>query len=272
MKYYLVNKLSNNGIKRELPEGCKEIDATAIDYPGFFNSLKPEDEVVLVGGDGTLNHLVNYVDCEKIKNNIYLLGNGTGNDFLNDINETIDNEILINKYLVNLPVVHVKGRDVKYLNNMSFGLDGYCCEEADRIKAKTPNKKINYTTIAIKGLLFKFKPKHAWVNVDGKEYEFDNVWLAPSMHGRYVGGGMIMAPNQDRFSDELSLVIYSSKSKIKSLILFPSIFKGEHVKNTKVVTILTGKKIHVKFDAPCAVQIDGDTVLDVTEYTAEAAN
>lgn len=269
MKYYINNPLSNNGIKVKLPEGSKIINATTINYQEFFDGLKPEDEVVFVGGDGTLNYLVNCVDCDKIKNNVYLYANGTGNDFLNDIGGNAGEEILINKYLVNLPVVHVNGKDIKYLNNMSFGLDGYCCEEADRIKAKKPNKKINYSGIAIKGLLFKFEPKHAWVNVDDKEYEFDNVWLAPSMHGKYVGGGMMMAPSQDRFSDTLTLVIYSSKSKLKSLMLFPSIFKGEHVKNTEVVKIFTGKKISVRFDKPCAVQIDGDTILNVTEYTAE---
>jgi len=268
MKYYLYNPLANNGIKKEVP-GCELLDATKINYQEFFDGLKPEDEVVLIGGDGTLNHMVNYYDCEKLKNNVYLLGNGTGNDFLNDIGETTDKEILINKYLVNLPVTHVKGRDVKYINNMSFGLDGYCCEEADRIKAKSPGKAINYASIAIKGLLFKFKSKHASIDVDDKHYEFDNVWLAPTMHGRYVGGGMIMAPDQDRFSDELTLVVYNSKSKIKSLILFPSIFKGEHVKNTEIVKVFKGKKIHVKFDSPCAVQIDGDTVLDVLEYSTE---
>ena len=152
MKYYLYNKLANNGIKLDLPNGAEPIDCVGVDYEKFFNDLKPEDEVVLVGGDGTLNHLVNYVDCSKIKNNIYLLANGTGNDFMNDIEEPLDKEALINKYLVDLPVVKVKGREYKYLNNMSFGLDGYCCEEADIIKEKRPNKKINYALIAIKGL------------------------------------------------------------------------------------------------------------------------
>ena len=118
-------------------------------------------------------------------------------------------------------------------------------------------------------MLFDFTPKHAWIEVDGKTYEFDNVWLAPSMNGRYVGGGMMMAPSQDRMGDTLSLVVYSCKSKLKSLILFPSIFKGEHVSHTDVVTIVKGHKIHVKYDKPCAVQIDGDTVLDVIEYWAE---
>lgn len=269
MKYYLYNKLANNGIKPVIKEGIKTIDCVGLDYEKFFSELNPEDEVVFIGGDGTLNRLVNAIDCSKIKNNIYLLPNGTGNDFMNDIGGKIDEEILINKYLVDLPVVHVKGRDIKFLNNMSFGLDGYCCEMADIIKEKKPNKKINYALIAIKGLLFDYKPKHAYIEVDGKTYEFDNVWLAPSMNGRYVGGGMMMSPSQDRNANSLSLVIYSCKSKLKSLILFPSIFTGEHVKNTDVVKIFEGHKIYVRYDKPSAVQIDGDTILDVIEYTAE---
>lgn len=268
MKYYFYNKLANNGIKPHLPEGATVIEAVGTDYKKFFDNLKKEDEVVFVGGDGTINHLINELDGYRIKNNIYLLGNGTGNDFINDINETIDKEIPLNKYLDHLPVVKVKDIERKFINNMGLGIDGYCCEEADRIKAKSPNKKINYTTIAIKGLLYKFKPKHVKIEVDGKTYEYDNVWLTPTMKGRYYGGGMMVAPGQDRFKDQLTVVVYTCKSKLKSLIAFPSIFKGEHVKYTDMVKIITGKKVHVVFDSPCAAQIDGDTVLNVTEYWA----
>jgi len=268
MKYYLYNPLSNNGIPANVP-GAELIDATKTDYPAFFAGLKEEDEVVLIGGDGTINYLVNHIDPARIKNNVYLFGSGTGNDFLNDINEKTGKEILLNPYLVNLPTVWVKGKDYKFINNMSFGIDGYVCEEADRIKAKTPNKKINYTTIAVKGLLFKFKPRHVWLNVDGKDYEFDNVWLAPTMHGRYVGGGMMIAPAQDRMSDSLTVIIYSCRSRLKSLKIFPLIFEGKHVEHKDVVSVFTGRKVHVRFSHPCAAQIDGETILNVTEYTAE---
>ena len=51
---------------------------------------------------------------------------------------------------------------------------------------------------------------------------------------------------------------------------FPSIFKGEHV-NKKMVDIIVGKEINVKFDRPVALQIDGETVLNVSEYTVRSA-
>ena len=269
MKYYLYNPLSNNGILPDLKDGKEWIDATKTDYGKFFRDLKAEDQVVLVGGDGTINHLVNHVDCASLKNNVYLLANGTGNDFLHDIEGKEGEEILLNPYLKDLPTVTVNGISRKFINGMGYGIDGYCCETADRIKEKSPNEKINYTAIAIKGLLFHFKPCHATIEVDGKTYEFDHVWLAPTMKGRFYGGGMMVAPAQDRNSDVLTVVVYMTRSKLKALMAFPSIFEGKHVEKTDIVKVLTGKKIRVRYSRPCAAQIDGDTVLNVSEYSAE---
>lgn len=52
-------------------------------------------------------------------------------------------------------------------------------------------------------------------------------------------------------------------------MIFPSIFSGEHVKNEKYVTMLSGKEITVKFSEPRPLQVDGETILGVTGYTAK---
>ena len=92
------------------------------------------------------------------------------------------------------------------------------------------------------------------------------------MNGRYFGGGMMVTPSQDRLNEErnLSLVVVTSKSRFKLLTIFPKIFKGGHVKHTDVFHLFTGKDIKVEFDMPIALQIDGETVLGVTEYTAKS--
>lgn len=268
MKYYLYNSKANNGIKPNVPAGTELVDAVGIDYPAYLAGLNADDEVVLVGGDGTVNYFINAVKGVEIKNNIYLFGCGTGNDFLADIGKAPEQEVLLNPYLEKLPTVYVNGLEKLFINNMGFGIDGYCCEVADKIKETNPQEKINYSGIAIKGLLFHFKPCHAEVTVDGTKYEFDNVWIAPTMKGKYYGGGMDMAPDQDRFSNKLTVVVYHCKSKIKALMAFPSIFKGEHLAKTDIVKVFTGNEINVKFSRPCAAQIDGETVLNVSEYTA----
>ena len=90
------------------------------------------------------------------------------------------------------------------------------------------------------------------------------------MKGRYYGGGMIATPAQNRNhpDHELSIMVFHGSGKLQTLMIFPSIFKGEHIKKEKHVTIHTGHDITVTFDRPTALQIDGETILGVTEYRA----
>ena len=247
-------------------------DICATTYGDIFAEAAPEDKIVICGGDGTLNHFVNDTAEISFLNSIFYFATGTGNDFLRDI-EAVQDEapVCIDKYIKNLPTVTVKCEKHRFLNNMGFGIDGYCCEVGDNMRAQN-KEKISYTAIAIKGLLFHYKPTKATVIVDGKEYNYKKVWIAPTMKGRFYGGGMMPTPAQDRLGEEgnVSLMMFHGTGKLSTLMIFPSLFKGEHIKHTKHVAIHTGKKITVRFDSPRAAQIDGETVTGVTEYTVEA--
>lgn len=233
----------------------------------------PEDAgIILAGGDGTVNRFINALDGEVPEREVLYFATGTGNDFMNDIGvQCGDAPFSLNKYIADLPVVHVNGMKKFFLNGIGYGIDGYCCEVGDQIRA-TSDKPVNYTTIAIKGLLYGYHRTSATVTVDGETHDFKHVWLAPTMNGRYIGGGMMIAPQQDRLNEDgsVSLMVMCCKSKLRTLLLFPSIFTGEHVKVTNVVSIYKGHDIHVKFDRPTALQIDGETVLGVTEYSVTA--
>lgn len=250
------------------------VDITGIkNFEEFFSIYEKNQKFLIVGGDGTLNHFVNDCKEELIPDEIYYYPAGTGNDFWHDIGKKMDDmPENIKKYLVNLPTITIDGKVSKFINGVGYGIDGYCCEEADRIKATGSTKEINYTGIAIKGLLFKFKPANAVVTIDGERHEFKKVWLAPMMNGRCYGGGMMPTPSQDRLNSEhtLSLLVWSGSGKISTLMNFPNIFKGEHLKKAKMCKVFTGKEIVVEFDKPIAAQIDGETVLNVTKCVAKA--
>lgn len=250
------------------------IDITTVnDLNGFFGSLPEDTKAIVAGGDGTLNRFINSVDEEVIrKNDIYYFAIGTGNDFLFDIGGNKgDAPILLNKYIVDLPTVEIDGKESKFMNGVGYGIDGYCCEEGDRLRAVSDGP-INYTSIAIKGLLFKFKPAAATVTVDGVTKTYKKCWLAPMMNGRCYGGGMIAAPGQDRLNKErtLTLLVWHDSGKLNTLMHFPKIFKGEHVKYTKMCDVITGYDITVEFSEPIAAQIDGETVLGVTKCHAKS--
>ena len=277
MIYILYNELANNGhgkepadsLKATLEKESELVNLVGLDIREFATKLTQEDTLILNGGDGTLNRFVNDTIGIDFPCDILLHSAGTGNDFLRDIKENYDQAETpsIKKYIQKLPTVSVNGKDYKFLNGVGFGVDGVCCEMADDMKA-AGKKKIDYTALSIKLVLFKFNPPRAWITVDGETVEYKKAWIASAMYGRYYGGGMKAAPEQDRLSDSLTSVTFHSLGRIRTLMGFPKIFKGEHVNNTKLVTVRTGKEITVKFDKPAALQIDGETVRGVTEYTA----
>lgn len=282
MKYYcLFNPMAGNEKSAEkikkLPEFFPDADVVRYDvtktpYAEIFPLLEKDDKIILCGGDGTLNRFVNSVDVLP-ENDVYLFATGTGNDFLTDVGGDKDKPVLINDYICDLPIVTVNGKDYKFVNGIGYGIDGYCCEVGDAMKA-AGKTDINYAGIAIKGLLFKYKPRNAVVTVDGVTKTYKKVWLSPTMQGRYYGGGMIPTPNQGRLSERgnVSTMVYYGVGKLKALMVFPSIFKGEHVKHTKMINVLEGDVVTVKFDVPTALQIDGETILGVTEYTVTSRN
>ena len=278
MNYVIFNKLSNNK-KGELTANAliekigesKKISALGLNFTEFLSGLADSDKVYLVGGDGTLNYFINDVYGVDIKPSVYFCPAGSGNDFVNDVKDDLNGGVIdLKKYIKDLPTVYVNGMEKKFINGIGYGLDGVCCEVGDLQRAKS-DKPVNYTSIAIKLCLYAYKPRNATVIVDGKEYYFKKVWIAPTMKGRYYGGGMKVAPRQNRFAEDkkVTFVAVFGGSRLKILTTFPKIFSGEH-EGKSIVTMLEGKEITVKFDKPCALQVDGETVLKVSEYTVKA--
>ena len=276
--YVIYNPLAGNGqaeadaqlLQFVLKEDLEYYDMTRItNYEAFIGGMEREDYLVIVGGDGTLNRFVNDTNGVEISQEILYFPTGTGNDFAKDMGMA-ENPQPVTEHLKNLPSVEVNGKCYRFINGVGFGIDGYCCQVGDELR-KIPGKKVNYTGIAIKGLLFHFAPRNATVTVDGKEYTYKKVWIAPTMHGKFYGGGMIPTPRQDRNCGQLSVMLFHGAGRIRTLCVFPSIFKGEHVKHTNMVAVHTGKEITVEFDQPTPLQIDGETILGVTKYTAYAA-
>jgi diacylglycerol kinase family enzyme len=238
----------------------------------FLLSLDKNDEIIVTGGDGTIHNFINNVYDLNLKNKMYYVKSGSGNDFYRDNAEYADDlgRIELSRFIKNLPLVKVNGIERRFINGIGYGLDGVACAIGEQMRMNT-TKPINYTSIAVKQLLGKYKLRHATVTVDGVTNEYDNVWVCPTMKGKHYGGGMKVAPNQDRFDPEnkVTVVTFHKKGRIATLLSFTNFSKGNHEKLTKNIASVVGKKIEVKFDKPCALQIDGEVVENVTSYVVE---
>ncbi len=278
MNYMLFNSKANAGEGKDdalassakLKEKYGEfefLDLISLNKEEFFKGLGKDDMVVITGGDGTLNHLVNDIGDAPIPEKLYLLPLGTGNDFLNDVMDAKQEDGLVplKPYISNLPVVETMGLKRRFVNGIGFGIDGECCVKAEEMK-KQGKTDINYGNITVKLLLTSYVAPKATVLLDGKEFTFKRSYIAAGMNGRYYGGGMQVAPMQERNDGLLTFVSVYGGGKLGTLMLFPSIFTGKHINKKKHVFAKRAKVIEVKFDRPTGLQIDGEVVPNATSY------
>ena len=282
MKYLvLYNPLSNKGkgasaaeaIREFLKDGDVELaDITKTNLQECFRETPEDVKIVFTGGDGTLNRVINEMDAGNVRREILYFPGGTGNDFMNDLGKSADaGPFAVNEYLEGLPTVKVKDITCKFINGIGYGLDGYCCEESDRLKAL--GKEKSYASIAAGGLLGKYQRTNATVTVDGVTKTYTKVYMVPTMFGRFFGGGIQIAPHQDRKNPEHTVtnVVVHGCARLHALLLFPGIIAGKGDKKPKYLEYTVCRDVKVSFDRPVALQIDGETVLGVTEYEVHAA-
>lgn len=175
MQYVLFNPQAGNGsgaqqaraLDARFPEETfSYTDMTTIsDYAAWLGTLPADASLIIAGGDGTLNRFLNDTNGMALPEQLYYFATGSGNDFLHDLGlEKGADPVPVAQHLRDLPTVTVNGKHWRFLNGIGYGIDGYCCEVGDALRGKA-DKPVNYTAIAIKGLLFHFHPANAEVTV-----------------------------------------------------------------------------------------------------------
>lgn len=278
MTYILYNPLANGGHGYR---GVKKIRAslggerpivrnvTRLHIPAFLAGLGAEDRVIVCGGDGTLNFFINAIDGGELAVPVYMWQFGTGNDFLRDAAEGGEPQmVLLNEHIKNMPCAEVQGQRIRFANGCSCGVDALVCEMMDEQRRLHKSRKANYTALAVSAIFRRYRPMSGRVTVDGETREYKNLWMAAAMNGRYQGGGMKFAPDQDRNSDLMCCMVWHGTSALGTLIRFPSVIPGKHVRYKNICDIRFGREIRVELDGTAAAQLDGEVVSGVTGFTA----
>ena len=264
----LYNPLAGNGTAQDkmrelesLMQGDRLYFSNMLDirdYGAFFNDMPDGASIIICGGDGTLNRFLNDTEDIRPDCDIYYYPSGSGNDFARDIGaERGAPPVLINRYIEHLPKICVNGKEHRFINGIGYGIDGYCCEKGDELRGKG-NGEVNYTAIAIKGLLFHYKPTGATITVDGVEHRFEKVWLAPTMIGRYYGGGFLPVREASMTDGVLNTLVVKQVTRRAVTRFVAPYSKGEYWRFPQYAQSYTAKEIRITSDEDIVTCLDGE--------------
>jgi diacylglycerol kinase (ATP) len=228
------------------------------------------DLVVCIGGDGTLNEVVNgFMDEEgPIRKDARLgfIPNGTGCDFVKTVpiprqlEESLDTIRQGHACLIDLGRLrygHVHDAPVtRYFHNItSFGLGGEVDARANRTtKAFGPFISFIWSTM-ISVLLFGKKTIRLKIDNDyDKEIEIWNVAVA---NGQYHGGGMRVAPEAIVNDGLFHITVIGDLSMAGVFRHFSKLYNGR-IGEIKEVSCLTGKKVEAFSRQTVLLDVDGE--------------
>jgi YegS/Rv2252/BmrU family lipid kinase len=209
-----------------------------------------------VGGDGTLNEVVNGVI--NTKSSVAVIPTGSGNDFIKSVENCLEPDNILKNmvYGSEREVDVVKVNEKYYINISSLGFDGDVAYNANKLKEyKLMPKKFCY----LFSVLITFIKLHFCnlsIDIDNNKVKKECL-LAVVANGKYYGGGMMPAPDADIEDGELDICIIEKMSILKILKLFPLLIKGKH-KKLNEVKFYKGKKVKITSDKYISLNIDGD--------------
>lgn len=234
------------------------------------DSVEEYEITVAVGGDGTVNEVAKGL-INKGKGTLGIVPGGTGNDMAKSLGIAIDPvealEILYRGQKKDIDIGHVN--DSNFLNIASVGFDAEVVINNVNLK-KIIKSGISYA-ISVIYTLISFKKKKVKITIDDNIIE-ENIILMAVGNGKYYGGGMKILPMAELDDEHLDICIVSNISKLKLLFLFPTIFKGNHIKYKKFVKMLRGKTIKVETKEELYLNIDGEIAPKVKEIIFSMEN
>ena len=165
-------------------------------------------ELIVIGGDGTINEVINNYHGKEI---IYL-AYGSGNDLARSIEFKKDIEIsrlLESKRFIEYDVGVVNDR--KFCSGFDIGFNADIIKRANGSKLKKYLGKYIYLLQGVIGILMlkKYKAKISW---DSGEITTDKLYLLNAMIQPYEGGGIKFAPNATGQDGKLHIMIMENMS------------------------------------------------------------
>ena len=227
--------------------------------------------VVAVGGDGTLNEVVNgfFHNGAPIPttSRLAMVPIGTGGDFRRTLGIPLDHRAAVDVITKGIPrrldvgavtyEANAGGTQTRHFINIADA--GYGGEVVHRVnKGRKRTGGLTFTITALQAL-FAYGNKRMHVVIDGEARDVVAQQVVVA-NGQYFGGGMKMAPTASLTDGVFDVIIIGDVGKIDTLRGMGDIRQGKHLDQRKssLFELLYGKRIEVTSPSRVRIDVDGE--------------
>ena len=225
--------------------------------------------LIAVGGDGTVNEVANGILCSTDSSSTILgiVSAGTACSFARSVDIPLDYASACSlltgqgRLLIDVGVVEYRNGDQSlqrfFVNEATAGFSAAMIEASKRLpRHSTP--AVNYAhrvVVALRSLL-SYQNKHVTLHVENVVEDIC-IWAIAMVNGRYLGGGMYIAPHARLDDSLLDMVLFGDIGRLELLRIWPTLYRGDHITHPQIrVKKVTSVTIQASEQIP--VEVDGE--------------
>jgi len=264
-------------IERGLRTRLPAFDLAFTERPGHATTIAREataryGRIALVGGDGTLNEVVNglIADDRPLRPDLALgiIPCGTGGDFVRSVGIPRDLEGAAERLTtgtareVDVGKVRYRRPDgsegIRYfINEGEIGMGAAVCEAVNRSSKRWGGRLSFLRAILVTAL--RYPDQEIMLSLDGAPAErviINNIWLA---NGQYSGGGIRSGPRARLDDGLLDVVQIGASGILEKLLGLPKLRSGAFVDRPNVV-YRTARRVEAESEASVPVEVEGEPI------------
>jgi len=256
------------GLRDDLARLGLDFDWAATAGPGGATALARRAAadgwplVVSVGGDGTLNEVVNgLVDADgRAGAALGVIGTGRGRDACANLGLPADPALAARRLVTGVEAAVDLGAAVwrdgtrrYFVNACGAGFDAVV---ARRVAARGGSGTVPYVRGVLEALRAQ-RPVPIEIELDGAPAWAGPVTAAVVANGARYGGGMRIAPAADPADGVLDLVVLGALGRLELVWWLPTVYRGEHLAHRRIFT-RRAREVVLRAAAPLPTHLDGE--------------
>jgi diacylglycerol kinase (ATP) len=273
----IFNPQANRGRNLQLAEELHQLtnklggaDWVVTEHPGHAIDLAAQaaragyERVISVGGDGTIQEIINGLMCVEMaaRPALAIVPVGSGNDFIRGVTIKPTPAQAIERAFESR---HAKAIDIGrmrlndgptryWINVVGIGFDAAVTKQSKHTRV---TGKMMYFVSAVRTIIANYNALTFEMELDG-EVRHQRSQMLTIGNGTREGGGFITNPGAKVDDGLLDFVVFEPVSRAVMVRMIPEVMRGTHGKVKKIVHMGTFKTMKLVSEQPMPIHTDGE--------------